>query len=261
MSSLQAAPQGWSVQPLADPAPEAPWGLRFFAAALLGRTPDDLPLGVRALIGWSAAEVQRHIAYGRASPTDSELALGLRLLYQMLKAEAAATRVAAGDTQPVLAAIMRLRHRQRAALLLKYGVGVKDAQAARALGVRPSEYPRIIAGAKTALTKAMARPVDVARALRKAGREPPAPTLPTVEAVPDNVTALPRAVMRTLLGPVPESAPATPPLRVTEPVAETAPTPEIVPLPEHRKGWSLLWRVAAAVSVGALFAWAVWPAH
>lgn len=234
-------PAGSHVQP--DPV--LPWSHRFFGAVLVGRTPDELPLGVRATLAWAIAEARRCVAAGRAT-ADQEEVLGLRLAYQALKPEAAACSAAGASTHgDLIASVAALRHRQRAAVLLAYGRKMSDADVARVLGVRPVQLQPILACATTAVARRMGRPVDLPRAMRKAARPVPLPAAATQPRVA-SVVRMPRpSPVQVLIAP-------------TLPPAASEPQPET---PSPRSIWSMIGRVAAAATVGMLFAWAIWPVH
>lgn len=291
-------------------APEIPWAYRFFGAALLSRTPDDLPLGVRAILGWAASEARRSVATGRASPTE-ESVLGLRLAYQALKAEAAAIRgVRESGAGSLVEALSRIRHRQRACLLLRHGLNMNESDVARVLGISKSEVARVAAGARVALAKVAGRPIDVASALRRAAgvvrrtedvlQAAGAASVGSDarnSATAREVARLPRGVTRALLAP-PVSAPRSngagsahgmhsrrsPVETMLAPYPSSEPDDAIARMSasteagtvvirtrerlladasaaamQRPRGWSLMWRVAASVSVGLLFGWAVWP--
>lgn len=231
--------------------PVLPWSHRFFGAVLVGRTPEELPLGVRATLAWAIAEARRCVAAGRTT-ADQEEVLGLRLAYQALKPEAAACSAEGASTAgDLLASVGALRHRQRAAVLLRYGLTKSEADVARVLGVRPVQVQPILACATTAVARRMGRPVDLPRAMRKAARplSLPATTHPRVASV----VRMPRpSPVQVLIAP-------TLPSVAAEPSPPDASARRAVPQP--RGVWSMIGRVAAAATVGMLFAWAIWPVH
>lgn len=258
------------------PEPSLPWPYRFFGSRLIGATPEELPRGVEWILSWAMAEARRTVAAGRAGP-DLELVVGLQLAYGALKAEAAAVRVEPDQigprAGPVIAATRRLRHRQRAAVLLRYGLGLAEPETARIIGVRPSQISGILAAAAARIARIAARPVDVPRALRRSGRDPSRARIENQSGPEATVQRLPRPVVRQLVAPAPADA-WTPPPEARSPVEvliaprtvqerEPAAVAAMPPSQAARTGgrWSLLGRIAAALSVGALFAWAVWPAY
>ncbi len=252
-----------------------PWAYRFFGAALLGRDPNHLPLGVRAIVRWAVSESRRMTASGRTNP-DRELTLGLRLAYGALKAEAAALRGPAPDDPPrapILQAVSRLRHRQRAAVLLRFGLGLDEEDVAQVLGIRPAQARAVVACATTGIARSAKRPVDVARAMRAAAKDRSQPRRVVRSDASATIETLPRGVMRTLLAPpeaLPETLPAIPPeaQHACAGPVEALITPRCDPVvgtlnvaPRKARAWSLLGRLAAAASIGVLFAWSVWPAY
>ena len=229
-----------------------PWSYRFFGSALVGRAPQQLPLGVRATLLWALAEAARYVHAGRARPDEEEV-LGLRLAYQALKAEAAIVRAAADSPGEMLGAAIALRHRQRAAVLMRLGLKMSESDVARVLGVRPAQVQPIIAGARAAVARRLGRPVNLARVMRAAATPVPE-AAPPAEGSVAKVVRLPRpSPVQVLIAP---DLPAA-----TEP--QPAPTVSGVPanIGRRRSVWSLIGRVAAAATVGMLFAWAIWPVH
>lgn len=281
----------WNEEPSA-PSPAH----RFFGAALLVRASDQLPLGVRAILRWAEAEARREVGSGRAK-AGTELTLGLRLAYRGLRAEAAAIRgpVPDGEEHPadaVLRALSGVRHRQRAVLILRHGLGLDAAAVATVVGIRQAEVEGILVRAEAALAKGIRRPIDVARSLGKLGRparsRPRAAPRPAPAGAPGKawprpdppgpgvaeVTRIPRAVTRVLIAPpspaVAEATVASAPVRsAVEALIAPAPQPAVESpsvelanadiLPPAPSKWSLFGRVAVAAAVGILFVWAVWP--
>lgn len=230
-----------------QPHPDSvvPWSHRFFGAVLVGRTPAELPLGVRATLAWAIAEARRCVSAGRTVP-DQEEVLGLRLAYQALKPEAAACSAKGASTKgDLIASVAALRHRQRAAVLLAYGLKMSDADVARVLGVRPVQLQPILACATSAVARRMGRPVDLPRAMRTAARRIPPPAAVTQPRVASVV-------------PMPRPSPVQVLIAPTLPSVAPEPQPEA---PPRRGVWSMIGRVAAAATVGMLFAWAIWPVH
>jgi hypothetical protein len=239
-----------------NPDQVLPWSYRFFGSALVGRAPHQLPLGVRATLTWAAAEAHRHVRSGRTAP-DQEEVLGLRLAYQALKAEAATVRVADDTMSKMLAPVIALRHRQRAAVLMRHGLKMSEGDVARVLGVRPTQVQPILACAAVAVARRLGRPVDLTRALRAAAKPAPDPAAadePVAPVVRMQRSRSAQTPVQILIAPV---QPAT---IESEPVAQAGDVPA-----ERGAGsrsvWSLIGRVAAAATVGMLFAWAVWPVH
>lgn len=152
---------------------QAPAHLALFAAVLLCRPlpPDHLVIAVSAR---AHAQAQRALATGRA-PLEHRRTEAYRILYQAHRSRAAATRsteaVPARGPQweRAVRALYALRHRQRASLALRYLAGFDEPDTARVLGIRELEGRRVLEAAVAASSRLLGGPVDVRRALRKAG--------------------------------------------------------------------------------------------
>lgn len=245
-----------------------------FAALLLGRPFDEPDLAIRACTRWAQAESRRAVSTGRAPVERAEL-LAFRLIYRALRAEAAAVKPSAagpakGEAQwrRTLGAMSSIRHRQRAALTLRYMFGLTDSDAGWVIGIK--DATPVLAPAIQRVVRVLGGPADVPRALRTAGKKLCPPVM-AVQLPP--VARLPRPVIRTLIAP-PLADPQTtePDTAAPEPEAKRSPVEVLIgahPRPEPcipgapprqtSKLWSLVGRVASAAAVVALFAWAVWP--
>jgi sigma-70-like protein len=213
-------------------AHETPFDL--FARVLLGRPADDRSA---YLVRWSRSEASREVAAGRVPVAGAE-ACAYRLLYRAARAEAAeirVTRSVSGKTrwERAMEGLATLRHRQRAAVALRFLAGLSVADVAEVLGVRESQARGIVEAGISGIVRAVGGPIDVRRALRVAAQRLVLPPKAQQEAPPPP-TAMPRRVIRTLLAPPPLLAPAPQPARVSPVEALIAPLPEplVTSIPE-----------------------------
>ncbi|MHB8512081.1 MAG: SigE family RNA polymerase sigma factor [Actinomycetota bacterium] len=245
---------------------------RFFGSVMLGCAADQLPLAVRAILAWAESEARRSVRYGRSS--EEELTLGLRLAYNALKTEAATVRGPSLDTpptEPVLHAAARLRHRQRAILILRYGLGLQERETSRVIGIRKNECAAITACAVSRLAKHLRRPMDVSWELHKAGqlmkRSCSAGSISDAKpATPAVVTPIHRTtsvVERLIAAPIKTASAPAVDEQARDQVVVSVPLPSRgkQSRPRPMRGWSLVGRLAAVIGIGALFAWAVWPVY
>ncbi|MGH2727434.1 MAG: hypothetical protein ACRDKS_10745, partial [Actinomycetota bacterium] len=117
---------------------------------------------------------------GARRPGDVEGTRAFRSVYALAREPAAAHRrngsrgdrpgrQGATKASIVLAATLDLRHRQRAALALRYVVGIQAAGVARILGLSQNRTMELIRSASVNVSKAAGGRVDVARHLRSIG--------------------------------------------------------------------------------------------
>jgi hypothetical protein len=101
----------------------------------------------------------------------------------------------------VLDQVLRLRHRQRAALTLRYVLGLPPAAVARVLGVSKPRAREIAEAGNARVIRAFGRRVDVSRHLRSVGSLLGA----AVEEAPAPAAAQPRSVFKLLLSTIGEA--------------------------------------------------------
>lgn len=153
----------------------------------------------------------------------------------------------------VLRALPCLRHRQRAALTLRYITGLDVAEVAAVLAAPPRVAEAVLrAGLQQLVRRAGGSPVDARRSLRGVGaslsRSAAAAPLPKKE---------PRSVVRLLLAP-PAAGAAQPSVAITRMLTHPRPVYRPWPVPEHgradgpsrtRRSWTRLAAAAAAIIV------------
>lgn len=160
-----------------DPAlvviPEEPV-LAAFAAMMLGFSPlETSPEAV------SIAAMASRLADPRPPrrPGDVEGARAFRSVYALTRGQSPAAvassyradRVTATKAWIVLEATLGLRHRQRAALALRYVFGLREAGVARVIGASRARAREVIRAGSANISNASGGRVDVARHLRSIG--------------------------------------------------------------------------------------------
>jgi nucleoid-associated protein YgaU len=182
--------------------------LHVFAAVLLGLTPGAHDARIAALADDARRRAAHALNAGRVS-VEHEAALAYRLLYETLRPEAAALSLLSGPPRATAArdrvrlALLGLRHRQRATLVLEHAAGLPAAAVAFVLGVREREVPIIAAAATARVARLLGEPFDLAGSLRP--RETPAALPPAPPAA-----RLPRPVMQSWTAPPPPAIPPPP---------------------------------------------------
>ncbi len=102
----------------------------------------------------------------------------------------------------VLRALLVLRHRQRAALTLRYLIGLTPSNVSAVIGTPPKVTDGVLrAGLQAVVRRVGGSAVDARRALRAAGAG-----LGPISSLPQRRTKEPRSVMRVLLAPPPLGA-------------------------------------------------------
>lgn len=199
--------------------------LAAFAALMLGTSPLEPSANA-----FDIAAMASRLAEPRPSrPGDVEATRALRSVYMLARDHAPETPPRR-ERNPVLRwavldEVLRLRHRQRAALTLRYVLGVPPAAVARVLGVSKPRAREIAEAGALRVHRAFARRVDVGRHLRSIGA-----MLGGSSEEPAAAPKEPRPVFKLLLSNVAE-APASRE-RQPAPVASLRPRPIYnVPLP------------------------------
>ena len=239
-----------------------------FAAMMLGSSPLDPPPEAAA-----TAEMATRLAEPRPArrPGDVEGTRAFRTVYGIAVESAAEPRKNAADadragaTKPsiVLASTLELRHRQRAALALRYVFGIPASGVARVLGLSQNRTAEVIRAASARVSTAAGGRVDVARHLRAIGamvlaNDPPAVETRAVE---------PRSVVKLLISAVAEApaargramtpiatAPARPVYHVragSRPASRPPAVPRMAERKPRRTGLLLAACVAALAFLGA----------
>jgi nucleoid-associated protein YgaU len=258
--------------------------LEAFAALLLCESPSapsEEALRLARLAAGLAGERARGSSGTRPLPVPIPGDLGpFRALYGLARDQAKAARssvaAAEGETRPVQAVrlLLGLRHRQRAAVGLRYLLGMPRHAVGPVLGLSPAAAEDVLLAGLNAIARGSRSKIDVRRNLRSAGaaygwsrRQDaiPADREPRAEA---------RSVVRLLLAPSPfgfeETAPPGDLFGAPLPrVVRTArsiygrPLPDtpVLPMSPRRtpkRGWAV--RVAAlAAAVMAIGMFAAWP--
>ena len=178
--------------------------LAAFAALMLGASPLEPTATARQI----AAMASRLAEPRPARPGDVEATRALRSVYMLSRDhEPSAPEPAAGAGREtslrwaVLDQVLRLRHRQRAALTLRYVLGLPPAAVARVLGVSKPRAREIAEAGNARVIRAFGRRVDVSRHLRSVGSLLRA----AVEKVPAPAAAEPRSVFKLLLSTIGEA--------------------------------------------------------
>lgn len=193
--------------------------LAAFAAMMLGFPPLDPPTEADAI-----AAMATRLAEPRPArrPGDVEGTRAFRSVYALARERASknghhADRATATKAWTVLAATLELRHRQRAALALRYVFGIPTAGVARVLGLSQNRTAEVIRCGSANVSKAAGGRVDVARHLRAIGTmfrsNGSRAAVPNGSAEPRE----PRSVVKLLLSSVAEAPAARG--RVTTPAA------------------------------------------
>jgi nucleoid-associated protein YgaU len=188
------------------PASEPPTPLALFAALFLAQPTDPAGPTIAAACRRALSESSRALRSGR-EPLSSEPWLAYRALYRTWKDQAAVVKPSPPGGS-VVAALSSLRHRQRAALVLRRVLDMDPAAAANVVACRPAEVEGIVSRAETLLAKALGRPLEVAADLRSLAPPPTRRSEPLPEP-----SRLPRRVVRELVaGPssVPDPTPERP---------------------------------------------------
>lgn len=259
--------------------------LEAFAALLLCERPSE-PSEEALRLARLAAEVARDRARGMSGTKPLPVLIPgdlgpFRALYALARDQAKAARSTAdapeAETRPATAVrlLLALRHRQRAAVGLRYLIGMPRDAVGLVIGLPPRAAEEVLRAGLNAIARGSRSKIDVRRNLRAAGtpfgwsrhRESvPAPAELRTEA---------RSVVRLLLAPSPfgldEPVGATggswdaPLPRVVHapravyggPLAESAPPPPR-PAPVGKREWSV--RVAAvAAAIIAIAMFTAWP--
>lgn len=194
--------------------------LELFAASMLRRTsPDEATRDIAA----RARSVARSQVTQARSPLGSQQMLALRAIYDEMRASGSVTALEATGESALpgrsraartFEAMLNLRHRQRAALVLHDVGALPTATVAAVLGVGHSQVHAIVEGARASIAARFKEPVNVRHALADVGRRLIAP-LDDAEVAP--AAPAPRAVVSALLAP-PDDRPGTDAL-VSDPVA------------------------------------------
>lgn len=194
---------------------ERPTTLQAFAAVLLGESP-LAPSRATMRLGASAERrAAERLRRGREMPPGHLLrAYPYRTLYVLAKERAAVAKRSPGrpsgrsKSARALDGLLGLRHRQRAALALRYILGLEEAEVAYVLGVRERQAAEVIRAGVRAVVRLAGGPLDVPRSLRAAGtamreRAGARAAGPLVAEPAPEPSRLPRAVVRRLLAPPP----------------------------------------------------------
>jgi hypothetical protein len=178
--------------------------LAAFAAVMLGASPLEPSATAREI----AAMASRLAEPRPARPGDVEATRALRSVYMLSRDhEPSAPEPAAGAGREtslrwaVLDQVLRLRHRQRAALTLRYVLGLPPVAVARVLGVSKPRAREIAEAGNARVIRAVGRRVDVSRHLRSVGSLLRA----AVEEAPAPAAAEPRSVFKLLLSTIGEA--------------------------------------------------------
>lgn len=192
----------------ASPAVSSPPGepLEAFACLVLGRPPQVLNAELRGLVEDAARTARRRVASGRDTPPARLLrAHPFREVYRSARSLAGAIKPQTAPSGPrrvsalAIEALLRLRHRQRAALALRSVLGFRDDEIAYVLGVSAAESRRIVEAAVVAVRRISGPGVDLRAPLTSAASDRPRPAgFPVREQPPER---LPREVFRVLIGP------------------------------------------------------------
>jgi nucleoid-associated protein YgaU len=199
--------------------------LAAFAAMMLGSSPLDPPPEAAAMAAMAARLAEPRPA---RRPGDVEGTRAFRSVYALARGQAAGTRSnghhaerdEATKSSIVLGSTLELRHRQRAALALRYVFGLPASGVARVLGLSKNRAAEVARAGATNVSKAVGGRVDVARHLRAIGATVRSNGMPVA---PSEKGTEPRSVVKLLLSSVAE-APAGRG-RITTPAAAPRPRP------------------------------------
>ncbi len=239
--------------------------LAAFAAMMLGSSPLDPPpeAAITSAMATRLAEPRR-----ARRPGDVEGTRAFRSVYALTHERGAqpqrngshADRAGATKASIVLARTLELRHRQRAALALRYVFGMQAAGVARILGLSLNRTVEVIRAATANVSTAAGGRIDVARHLRAVGTM----VRSNVTSAVDPGAEEPRSVVKLLISTVAEAPAARG--RVTAPAAArpvyhvragsrpASPPPGVPRMPERtsrRTGVLLAACVAALAFLGA----------
>jgi nucleoid-associated protein YgaU len=243
--------------------------LAAFAAVMLGASPLDPPDEARKIAAMASRLAEPRPA---RRPGDVEATRAYRSVYALSRGqETGAPSVS--EPVPTKAAIvlrtlLSLRHRQRAALALRYVFGLPPDGVARVLGLSPAKVAEVARAGAANISKTIGARVDVGRHLRSTGtllRESPPERSATRPA------GEPRSVVRLLLAPTgrtdAEPGPVPRPRRIaarpvydvraarlgppTPPPPAPPPSPEIAAKKPRRVGLLAAACVAALTFLGA----------
>jgi len=185
-----------------------PNALEAFAAVLLGErpsAPSNEAVALAAMARGVASDRARR-RFEPAEPRDERAEF--RAVYHLARDRAAAVRRAPQPSGPetkaslALRLMLSLRHRQRAALALRFVLRAGVDDVAFVLGISRDSAEGLIRAGLSSVTRAGRSKMDVRRHLRAAGVSLPAPAFETpAEERPV------RGVVQLLLGPVPSPPP------------------------------------------------------
>ncbi|MGH2786256.1 MAG: hypothetical protein ACRDJ1_13425 [Actinomycetota bacterium] len=174
--------------------------LSAFAAIMLGSSP-FVPSPDAAAVATMASRV---VAPRPARPGDVEATRALRSIYMLTREHgdaAPASEPPVALRWAVLNAVLRLRHRQRAALALRYVLALPPGAVGRVLGVSNARAAEIVDAGNARVVRALGRRADVGRHLRAIGA-----TIRTHAAEPaTRRTSEPRSVFKLLISTVAEA--------------------------------------------------------
>ena len=255
--------------------------LEAFAALLLCERPSE-PSEEAVRLAQMAAEVARDRSRGMSGTKPLPVLIPgdlgpFRALYALARDQAKAARSsvekAEDETRPTAALrlLLSLRHRQRAAIGLRYLIGMRRDAVALVIGVPPRATDEILRAGLNAIARGSRSKIDVRRNLRTAGAGLGWSRLREADPDPRPARTEPRRVVRLLLAPSPFGldGPISP---MHEPaLSRVAMSPRPVydrPLPERiaskrppplpKREW--VTRVAAvAAAVIAIAFFAAWP--
>jgi hypothetical protein len=198
-----------------------------------------------------------------APPTDEERIGAFRAAYLLARERSSKPRAPSeGDEERavkrvrVLRALLALRHRQRAALTLRYLIGLTPSDVSAVIGTRPKVTDGVLRAALQAVVRRVGGSVvDARRALRAAGSG-----LGTAPRAPERRAKEPRRVMRVLLAPPPvgpSERAVSPaglswrPRPVYAPWSTTPRTTRVEPAPAPRRSvpWKRVLSAAAVIVV------------
>jgi len=181
-----------------------PDAIEAFAAMLLGERPFD-PSDEAKHLARIAREVSRDRSLPAAQvPTHT----AFRALYALARersAEIHVTEAPPGRTETRSAMALRLmlslRHRQRAALALRYVLGLDRQKTGQVLGLPPKQTDAVLRAGLAAVARAAGSKLDVRRNLVAAGRSLPSLEQPAPEPILEPARKV-RPVFQLLLAPI-----------------------------------------------------------